>query len=74
MPSDGVLSITVVDPLIPSYSMGTNSPTHYAGDTGTVVLPPPVPMSSATGIVSIVVISTLLGFLALRRRGSGIEL
>ena len=43
MPSDGVQSITVVDPLLPTYSVGTNSPTNFAGDTGTVVLPAGVP-------------------------------
>ena len=41
MPSDGVQSITVVDPAAPSYSVDVNSPTNLAGETGTVVLPPP---------------------------------
>ncbi len=71
MPSDGVRSITVVDPslpnLIPSYSVGINSPTNFAGDTGTVVLPSAVPMSSTTGAISIAVIVALLASLALRR-------
>ena len=67
MPSDGVLSITVVDPFVPSYSVGINSPTNFAGDTGTVVLPSAVPMSSTTGAISIAVIVALLASLALRR-------
>lgn len=41
MPSDGVHSITVVDAAAPTYSVGVNSPTNFAGETGTVVLPPP---------------------------------
>jgi hypothetical protein len=36
MPSDGVHSITVVDPVLPTYSVGVNSPTNLAGDTGTI--------------------------------------
>lgn len=43
MPSDGVHSITVVDPDAPTYSVGVNSPTNFAGETGTVVLPPQIP-------------------------------
>ena len=38
MPSDGVHSITVVDPVTATYSVGVNSPTNFAGETGTVVL------------------------------------
>src|SRR5512145_703920 len=44
MPADGVNSIHVVNPANPGnppvYSVGTNSPTNFAGLTGTVVLPP----------------------------------
>ena len=36
MPSDGLHSITVVDPDLPSYSVGVNSPTNFAGSTGSV--------------------------------------
>jgi hypothetical protein len=36
MPSDGHLSITVVDPNAPSYSVGPNSPTNFAGETGSI--------------------------------------
>jgi hypothetical protein len=43
MPSDGIHSITVVDPVAPTYSAGVNSPTNFAGDTGSVVLGAAVP-------------------------------
>jgi hypothetical protein len=36
MPSDGYLSITVVDPNAPTYSVGPNSPTNFAGETGSI--------------------------------------
>ncbi len=47
MSSDGVQSISVIDPLTPSYSVGVNSPTNFAGETGTVVLTPHVPSLAA---------------------------
>ncbi len=49
MPSDGTRSITVVDPNIqnPVYDVGINSPSNFAGETGTVVLGAPVPMPPA---------------------------
>jgi len=50
MPTDGVGSITVVDPGVPSYSVGTNSPTNFAGETGTVVLGSPVPTTTPTPV------------------------
>jgi hypothetical protein len=50
MPSDGINSITVVDPNVPTYSMGTNSPTNFAGETGTVVLGSPVPTVTPTPV------------------------
>jgi hypothetical protein len=43
MPDDGVHSITVADPLVPSYTVGVNSPTNFAGETGTIQGPPPPP-------------------------------
>ena len=68
MPSDGVMSITVVDPVVPSFSVGVNSPTNFAGETGTVVLPTALPVSSTVGAITIVLTSALLGFWVLRRR------
>lgn len=43
MPVQGGLSISVVDPNVPTYSVGPNSPTNLAGDTGTISLPSGVP-------------------------------
>jgi hypothetical protein len=51
MPSDGYLSITVVDPDAPSYSVGPNSPTNFAGETGTIP-PNVVPSVSNRGLVA----------------------
>jgi hypothetical protein len=72
MPSDGVMSITVDDPLVPSYTVGVNSPTNFAGETGIINEPPPppptpIPMSSPQAIVGIAAISAVLGVVALRR-------
>lgn len=59
MPSDGVHSITVVDPNAPTYSVGVNSPTNLAGDTGTVVLPSGVPSHRAWGLpLSLLLVGT----------------
>ena len=68
MPGDGLLSITVVDPSVPSYSVGVNSPTNFAGETGTVVLPSAIPIASTRGAISIAVFSALIASLVLRRR------
>lgn len=55
MPSDGIHSITMVDETVPTYSVGVNSPTNFAGETGTVThgllgipsLPPVAPAAAA---------------------------
>jgi hypothetical protein len=40
MPSDGILSISVDYPAVPTgFVVAVNSPTNFAGETGTVVLP-----------------------------------
>jgi hypothetical protein len=72
MPSDGVLSITVIDPGIPTYSSGVNSPTNFAGDTGTVVLtaPPAAPITSTIGIISLTLVSALMGFMMMRGKNA----
>jgi hypothetical protein len=69
MPSDGVHSITVVDPSTESYSVGVNSPTNLAGDTGTVVLPSAVPFNRVWAVpLSLLLIGTgVLSIAALRR-------
>lgn len=47
MPSDGRLSIRVDDPAAPTgFVVGLNSPTNFAGETGSVVLPAAVPSLS----------------------------
>jgi len=60
MPRDGANSLHVINPANPGlgFTTGLNSPTNFAGETGTVVLPTPVPATSRWGIVSI--IATLL--------------
>jgi len=69
MPSDGVHSITVVDPDAPTYSVGVNSPTNLAGDTGTVDLPAAVPSGRSWGIpLSVLLVGTGVLSIAYRRR------
>ena len=71
MPSDGVMSITVEDPDLPTYTVGVNSPTNLAGDTGTVVLPPAVPSGRAWGIpLSLLLVGTGVLSIAYLRRAS----
>ena len=41
MPQDGFRSIRVVNPTIPTYAVETNSPTNFAGETGTIPLAVP---------------------------------
>jgi hypothetical protein len=58
MPTDGLNSLHVLDPANPGsgYAAGTNTPTNFAGVTGTVVLPGQevVPASSRWGTASLV--------------------
>lgn len=69
MPSDGVMSISVEDPDIPTYTVGVNSPTNLAGDTGTVVLPPEVPSGHAWGVpLSLLLVGTGVLSIAYSRR------
>jgi hypothetical protein len=71
MPSDGVHSISVVDPVAPTYSVDVNSPTNLAGDTGTVVLPAAVPSGRSWGIpLSALLVGTGVLSIAYRRRSS----
>ena len=51
MPSDGILSISVIDPASPTsgFTVGVNSPTNFAGDTGSVMLAPQVPALGSGG-------------------------
>lgn len=56
MPSDGYTSITVVDPLAQTFSVGPNSPTNFAGATGSIpatVVPSMTPWGAALGAVAL---------------------
>jgi hypothetical protein len=59
MPTDGAQSLHVVNPAVPGnppvYSVGVNSPTNFAGDTGTVALA--VPSLSVPGAALLVAVS-----------------
>ncbi len=71
MPSDGTLSIHVVDPAAPAgFVVGPSSPTNFAGETGTLALAPGVPSLSvwATGAVGALVLSAAWLQLAARGR------
>ena len=72
MPTDGVHSITVVDPDLPSYSVGVNSPTNLAGDTGTIVIPTGLPSYSGWGLpLGLLLVAVGALSLAGRRRRQG---
>jgi hypothetical protein len=56
MPSDGYNSITVVNPNTPTYSVGPNSPTNFAGETGSIpasVIPSVSPGSGALAALAL---------------------
>ena len=64
MPSDGALSITVVNPAPienPTYSVSLNSPTNFAGETGSVVLPTGVPALSPSSLLVLAFAAAALG-------------
>lgn len=72
MPSDGVNSLNVIDPAdtLSGFSVGVNSPTNLAGDTGSIVLPPEVPApGSSVGWVYLLILGLpVVGVMALSRR------
>jgi hypothetical protein len=74
MPSDGVHSLTVIDPVNPDsgYAVTTNSPTNFAGVTGRVLAPGqlPVPASSGWGTASLVGLLLLATWAVRRQRAS----
>jgi hypothetical protein len=70
MPSDGVHSISVVDPLAPSYSVEVNSPTNFAGETGTIEGPAAVPALGLQGIAALALFLLAGGLWPYRRRFS----
>lgn len=73
MPSDGTLSLFVTNPdpnnPPPAYDTALNSPTNFAGQTGTVVLPP-VPAASPAWLAVLGVGVGALGLFVLARRRS----
>ena len=74
MPSNGVDSISVVTPSNPGnppvFAVGTNSPTNFAGETGTVVLPAAVPSASPSTLALLAFALVALGTLLLARRSA----
>jgi len=76
MPSDGTDSLHLVDPEDPGlgFVTGPNSPTNFAGETGTVVLPSPqpvgLPATSAWGLAAGVSLAALACWIAARRNRS----
>ena len=71
MPTDGLRSLNVIDPANPNsgYVVHINSPTNFAGVTGTVLLPGQamVPASSRWGTASLVAL-LLIAAWAVRRQ------
>jgi hypothetical protein len=69
MPSDGRNSLRVIDPANPGsgFSTGINTPTNFAGETGSVLLAAPVPATSPWAVVSITVLLLAGSALALRQ-------
>jgi hypothetical protein len=68
MPSDGVTSISVDDPANPTgFVVGVNSPTNFAGQTGSVVLTPQVPLLPWSGWPVLLGLGLAGGWLAVRR-------
>ena len=62
LPIDGVLSLNV------DHTTGVNSPTNYAGDTGSIdVGPDPIPAASAWGMAVFVLTVLAAGTVAIRK-------
>ena len=71
MPSDGVNSLSVIDPATPAngFSVGVNSPTNLAGETGSVVLPSALPAPGSLGWVYLLILGlSSFGVVTLFRR------
>lgn len=60
MPLDGVLSLNA------DHTTGVNSPTNYAGDTGSIDVSP-VPAVSAWGLAGLVLVVLAAGTVAIRK-------
>ncbi len=73
MPSDGVNSLSVINPATPAngFSVGVNSPTNLAGETGSVVLPSALPSPGSLEWVYLLILGlSAFGVAALYRRGA----
>lgn len=71
MPTDGVNSLSVIDPATPEngFSVATNSPTNLAGETGTVVLPAALPSLGSLGWVYLLILGLpAIGVMVLYRQ------
>ncbi|MBW2292884.1 MAG: hypothetical protein JRG89_04065 [Deltaproteobacteria bacterium] len=76
MPSDGTASLHLVDPSNAGlgFITGPNSPKNFDGETGTVVLPTPLPTSSEWGTISsLAIIAVGTWALGWRNRSSSPE-
>ena len=71
MPSNGTISLHVIDPANPGLGFITalNSPINFAGETGTIVLPIQVPATSGWGIVSSIAIIAMGAWRLVRGKG-----
>lgn len=71
MPTDGVRSLSVINPATPEngFSVGVNSPTNLAGETGSVVLPSALPSPGSLEWVYLLILGlSAFGVAALYRR------
>lgn len=66
MPTDSYHSITVVDPTIPTYEVTVNSPTNFAGQTGSIPASI-VPSVSRTGLAAAALLLGVAAAWALHR-------
>lgn len=73
MPSDGSTSLHLIDPATPQmgFVTGPNSPTNFAGETGTVTLATPLPATADPWLLAGLALCVLgAGALALRTRSA----
>lgn len=66
MPTDGYHSVTVTDPTTPSYAVTVNSPTNFAGETGSIPASV-VPSVSHLGVILAALLLCAGAWLAPRR-------
>jgi len=64
LPTDGVLSLAI------DGTTGTNSPTNYAGVTGSVAVAAPIPATSTWGIIAMALVVLAAATVLLNRRSA----